>query len=99
MSLKSFCPSVCNSGFSGDYRCSILLGKGFGPKAYQQLFHKWTDISKKEAFELSQADLAKQLLRSMFQCKNDTGTNEGVLSGVIVRKFLALLPIFSDDRT
>ena len=41
--LNSIHPSIYINGLIiDDPRCSLLFGKGFGPKPYQQLFDQWT---------------------------------------------------------
>jgi hypothetical protein len=92
-------PSFCH-GFSGDERCPILLGKGFGPKAYHELFGIWTNISQEDvsSFDERQKAVVKKLLQQMLLCNHSNGSNEGLLSGTIASEILYLLPHFNDDQ-
>jgi hypothetical protein len=81
-------PSQNLQGFVvDDDSSSILFGKGFGPKPYQELFDFWTkDFSNLSTFtpeELSLGELLEMRMRSCNHQKSYEGCLSGVVSAII----------------
>jgi hypothetical protein len=76
----------------------ILLGKGFGPKAYQELHAIWSDISQKtiDSYTEGQISGVKALISYMYS-STETKVYEGCLSGAMACKFQMLLPLFAKN--
>jgi hypothetical protein len=77
-----------------DGRGPLLLGKGFGPKAYRDILEIWAIISAEqlESIDKSQISCVRSLLRRMNVC-DPTVHHEGVFSGIIsgmIQKFVSL---------
>jgi hypothetical protein len=94
-------PSQNLQGFVvNDDSSSILFGKGFGPKPYQELFDFWTkDFSNLSTFTPEELILGELLETRMRSC-NHQKSCEGCLSGVvsaIIQKLMTRFVVGDDE--
>ena len=89
---KCFCSeiyfnlSMCEKGFIVDNRCGpLLFGKGFGPKAYQELFDSWTNVhcnKQRDAFSPQTISCIERLKENLDGCRQ-IQVREEVLSSLV----------------
>ena len=78
-----------------DDSCSILFGKGFGPKPYQELFDHWTKDFSQLTFTSEERQLGELLQKRMHS--RSSRTYEGCLSGVVSAIFQKLMTKFASN--
>ena len=78
-----------------DDSCSILFGKGFGPRPYQELFDKWAIEFSSLEFTTEEMNLGQILQKRMHQCSS-RNCYEGCLSGVVSALFQKLMTVFAE---
>lgn len=88
-------PSQNLHGFVEDIDCcSMLFGKGFGPKPYRDLFDVWMrDFSPLTTFDGNETALGELLVRGMLGCNRQS--NEGCLSGLVSAIIQKMMNMFA----
>ena len=93
-----FPPSLCNQGFIvDDPRSPVSLGKGFGPKFYQELFAEW-DSTCDATYDAAVHEHVRNLISRMIEC-DEAQLYEGVFSGIISSKLQQMVPLLTDDAS
>ena len=92
-----FSPSSCNKGYVQDFRSPLLMGKGFGPKPYQELFEIWLKTSRKVLgdYNINQVAQGRLLVSRMHEIQQEN-CQEEVLSGLITGSLHTLMPLLSN---